>query len=245
MSLWYDIKGKTYSSTPSDNWCIAYARNIFEKLNAKLTSHLTPGSLKHNAEDIAYSESKTLKDVFDAEVENLKDALPKKVDKVEGKGLSANDFTDAYRKKLNGISPGAEVNLVKSVNGNTGNVVVSKATLELDKVDNTSDTDKPVSSAVRSELDKMMTLEAYADPNQEGQEVQKRVSYAARADTAAFASKSALCEEADTAANSTKLGGVKASEYATKSYVSMQLGDVQTAVDSIIAIQNNLIGGAE
>ena len=36
--------------------------------------------------------------------------LEKKVDKETGKGLSANDFTDAYKNKLDGIAAGAEVN---------------------------------------------------------------------------------------------------------------------------------------
>lgn len=53
------------------------------------------------------------------------DADARKVDKVEGKGLSANDFTDALLQKLNGISEGAEANAVDSVNAKTGAVVLS------------------------------------------------------------------------------------------------------------------------
>lgn len=41
-----------------------------------------------------------------------------KVDKEEGKGLSANDFTDALKTKLDGIAEGAEVNYIKSVGDN-------------------------------------------------------------------------------------------------------------------------------
>lgn len=40
-------------------------------------------------------------------VENVKGELDTKVDKVTGKGLSANDFTDAYKNKLEGIAEGA------------------------------------------------------------------------------------------------------------------------------------------
>lgn len=39
------------------------------------------------------------------------DALYTKVDKITGKGLSANDFTDALKTKLDGIASGAEVNV--------------------------------------------------------------------------------------------------------------------------------------
>lgn len=45
-------------------------------------------------------------------------ALDKKVDKVEGKGLSTNDFTDELKTKLDGIAAGAEVNYIKSVGDN-------------------------------------------------------------------------------------------------------------------------------
>lgn len=44
--------------------------------------------------------------------------LGKKVDKVDGKDLSTNDFTDALKTKLEGIAEGAEVNYIKSVGDN-------------------------------------------------------------------------------------------------------------------------------
>lgn len=37
--------------------------------------------------------------------------VPNKVDKVPGKGLSANDYTAADKSKLSGIAAGAEVNV--------------------------------------------------------------------------------------------------------------------------------------
>ena len=46
-----------------------------------------------------------------AQVDTL---LGGKVDKVEGKGLSANDFTDALKTKLDGIEAGAQVNIIES-----------------------------------------------------------------------------------------------------------------------------------
>lgn len=47
-----------------------------------------------------------------------------KVDKVAGKDLSTNDFTDAYKTKLDNIEAGAQANTVNSVNGKTGPVVL-------------------------------------------------------------------------------------------------------------------------
>lgn len=55
-------------------------------------------------------------DSLDAQVlkvggDDVRDLLAGKVDKVEGKGLSTNDFTDALKNKLDGIAAGAEVNV--------------------------------------------------------------------------------------------------------------------------------------
>ena len=43
-------------------------------------------------------------------IEGLQTLLNTKVDKVDGKGLSTEDFTSAFKEKLEGISAGAEVN---------------------------------------------------------------------------------------------------------------------------------------
>lgn len=51
-----------------------------------------------------------------------------KVDKVDGKGLSTNDFTDAYEIKLKGIDEGAEANVIETVKVNgTALTVTDKA----------------------------------------------------------------------------------------------------------------------
>lgn len=66
----------------------------------------------------------TLKEIADyisnnqSAVEALNSAIGTKVDKVEGKGLSANDFTDALLSKLNGITAGATKTEKSSTNGN-------------------------------------------------------------------------------------------------------------------------------
>jgi hypothetical protein len=52
-------------------------------------------------------------------------ALDNKVDKVAGKGLSANDFTNALKDKLDGIDAGAEVNQNAFSNVVVGSVTVS------------------------------------------------------------------------------------------------------------------------
>ncbi|MCI6191183.1 MAG: hypothetical protein MR691_14860 [Clostridium sp.] len=48
-----------------------------------------------------------------------------KVDKIDGKGLSTNDYTAEEKTKLAGIEVGAEVNTVTSVNSQTGDVNIA------------------------------------------------------------------------------------------------------------------------
>lgn len=52
------------------------------------------------------------------EVATLAEVLAEKVDKEEGKGLSANDFTDTLLGKLNGIEAGAQVNVIEGITFN-------------------------------------------------------------------------------------------------------------------------------
>lgn len=49
----------------------------------------------------------------------VKTALNNKVDKVSGKDLSTNDFTNAYKTKLDGIATGAQVNVIEGITVNS------------------------------------------------------------------------------------------------------------------------------
>ena len=85
-------------------------------------------------------------------------ALDTKVDKVSGKGLSTNDYTTAEKTKLAGIATGAQVNSITGIKGNaessyrTGNVNITAANLGLGNVNNTSDANKPISTATQTAL---------------------------------------------------------------------------------------------
>ena len=54
-------------------------------------------------------------EVAPAKVTGLPDALAGKVDKVAGKGLSANDYTDEEKEKLGGVEAGANKNLIEII----------------------------------------------------------------------------------------------------------------------------------
>lgn len=51
-------------------------------------------------------------------ISKIKTALGGKVDVVSGKGLSANDYTNAEKSKLSGIASGAQANVIESVKVN-------------------------------------------------------------------------------------------------------------------------------
>lgn len=51
-------------------------------------------------------------------ISKIKTALNGKVDVVDGKGLSTNDYTTAEKNKLSGIASGAQVNVIESVSVN-------------------------------------------------------------------------------------------------------------------------------
>ena len=56
-----------------------------------------------------------VKEVAPAKVTGLPDALAGKVDKVAGKGLSANDYTNEEKEKLGGVEAGANKNLIEII----------------------------------------------------------------------------------------------------------------------------------
>ncbi len=63
-------------------------------------------------------------------VDGLQSALDKKVNVVEGKGLSTNDYTTAEKNKLAGIAAGAEVNVNADWNASSGDAqILNKPTV--------------------------------------------------------------------------------------------------------------------
>lgn len=88
----------------------------------------------------------------------LDELLATKVDKAAGQSL----MTDAERTKLAGIAAGAQVNTVTSVAGKTGAVTLVKGDVGLGNVDNTSDANKPVSTAQQAALDAKANLNSPA-----------------------------------------------------------------------------------
>lgn len=94
-------------------------------------------------------------------------ALNNKVDKVSGKSLSTNDFSNIYKSKLDSIEEGAEVNTVLSVAGKIGNIILNKSDVGLNNVSNTTDLDKPISNSTQLSLDTKVDKETGKGLSQE------------------------------------------------------------------------------
>lgn len=101
--------------------------------------------------------------IFDLEdyytCEEIDSALSGKVDKVEGMGLSHNDFTDALYEKLNNVAPSAQVNVIETIKvDNTPLTVTNKAvnidlTGKVDVVEGMGLSHEDFTSAYKTKLD--------------------------------------------------------------------------------------------
>lgn len=76
----------------------------------------------------AIEEVKESAERVEAAAEELKKGIEDKVDKIDGKGLSKNDYTDEEKEKLGGIQEGAEKNQKAFSYVNVGNMALLAAT---------------------------------------------------------------------------------------------------------------------
>lgn len=71
-------------------------------------------------------------------IEGLAEALANKVDAEEGKGLSANDFTNELKTKLDAIEAGAQVNVIENVSMNGEALVIAEKGVNIPLATNTT-----------------------------------------------------------------------------------------------------------
>ena len=133
----------------------------FNTLDSKVNQNISNiNTLTDNKSDKVFYEYDIINYATNSSVSNAitglaGDVLPeleKKVNKVDGKGLSTNDYTTAEKNKLSSIESGAQVNTITSVNNKTGAVTISKSDIGLENVSNTSDAAKPISTATQTAL---------------------------------------------------------------------------------------------
>lgn len=106
-----NIKDVTYNETSTELTITPFTGS---KITINLGIQKELDLLKDNLED-------WVADNF-ASTTILSTELDKKVDKVSGKGLSTNDYTDGDKNKLDGIENGAQVNKISSFKANNTEV---------------------------------------------------------------------------------------------------------------------------
>lgn len=87
-------------------------------MNSQITANKEAIAKLNGTETAEGSVAKTVKDAVDAAQAALQTNIDGKVDKVTGKGLSTNDYTNDDKTKLDGIAAGAQVNVIESVKVN-------------------------------------------------------------------------------------------------------------------------------
>lgn len=174
MNGWINPQGNTGGEggggTPSSiTW--DDIRNKPSDFNPKKHTHVIT-EIENLEETINFLES-AVEDT-DTALQDITILVNNKVDKVDGKELSSNDFTDELKEKLENISEnGSGTVSVQSVNGMTGAVVLTKADINLDKVDNikqapdsefrqfVSDTEVELNRRVEKEVGKGLSTEDF------------------------------------------------------------------------------------
>ena len=86
-------------------------KDAIDAINTLLTSDETDLDTIQEIVDYIEANRDTLENLGISNIAGLQTALDSKVDKITGKGLSANDFTDLLLAKLNNIEAEAEVNV--------------------------------------------------------------------------------------------------------------------------------------
>lgn len=90
----------------------------YSTLSGEVQANKTAIATLNGKDNEAGSVAKTVKDAVEAAQATLQGNIDKKVDKVEGKGLSTNDYTTDEKTKLEGIADGAQANVIETVKVN-------------------------------------------------------------------------------------------------------------------------------
>lgn len=121
------------------------APSVITEIQEKLNSVATTDGLSQLTEKVTALESLLNSDKSD--VKTAIDTFNEIVAFLDGIDSSETETLAPIVRKVAGIEDGAQKNTVTKVAGKTGDVTLAKGDVGLGDVDNTSDTDKPVSTA--------------------------------------------------------------------------------------------------
>ena len=116
------------TSTKVGNWDTAYTNNHTHSNRTALDS------ITGNVGTMAYQATSSY-----SSATQVNTALGNKVDKVNGKGLSTNDYTTDEKNKLSGIASGAQVNVIETVKVNGTALTPSSKAVDVTVPTKTSD----------------------------------------------------------------------------------------------------------
>lgn len=103
----------------------------YSTLSGDVQKNTTAIATLNGKDTDAGSVAKTVKDAVDSAKATLQGNIDGKVDKVTGKGLSTNDYTNDEKTKLEGIADGAQVNVIESVKVNGSALAVSGKAVDI------------------------------------------------------------------------------------------------------------------
>ena len=94
-------------------------------LNKPDITSIARQSISETVEGLSYANSTGVLSLTSGYIIPTLTSFNNKVDSELGKGLSENNFSDTLKSKLDGIETGAQVNIISSVNTQTGAVVLN------------------------------------------------------------------------------------------------------------------------
>ena len=170
------------------------------------------------------NQHNALVDFIGERLDEIFEEIAGKVDSVPGKGLSTNDFTEDYRTMVinaDATATGAENDIMVHMEDSDNPHKVTARQIGLDNVDNTRDLDKNVAFAISAEMDLLGNVihEHYATKDEVGD-----------VDLSEYVPREEFTLRVEPIENDIN-------------NIYDEIGDIDTALDSILAIQNELMGG--
>ena len=256
-----------YPKTVAENVFAASGTDLETLLTTIPTTETVNGLISDAIDDLingAPATYDTLKEIADwiathqSEYEALIAAIAGKVDKVTGKDLSTNDFTDAYKTKLDGIEANANAYVLPQASASTLGGVKVGDNLAIDSSTGvlsgnysaaTTSANGLMSSTDKSKLDGIaagataVTVDSSITSSSENP-VQSAAIYTALAGKVDTETGKGLSSNDYTDAEKTKLGGIEANanNYSLPAATTSALGGVK--VGSNLAVDaNGVISG--
>lgn len=162
-----------------------------------------------------------------------------KVDKVNGKGLSTNDFTNEDKTKLNGIETGAQVNKIETIKVNGTTQTITNKSIDIDVPTATSDLTNDSGYITNSALTDYVKNTDYATSNVGGVIKTNEALYSISMNNGNLYAQANTYEQYQGKGNGmfiskgTLENVITGKDLTTKTYVDNLVGDINNAIDLI------------